>query len=250
MVNATAGTKTLRINNSVIAQNEAAEVAHRDIRVISATEGFVDYESSTFVGCPPVGSNISGTPAGSGDAILMQLSNYGGSTPTMPPAPGSPLIDAATSSTEITDQRGSTHNGTPDLGATESFQQFNDFVDIDNDNMEDRLEPIYGFVVGVQDGAEDDDGDGSTNAAELYNLTSPRDNTSLLKILDFSRGSSSVFLSWTTVPGLEYEIIFGDSLSNFPGSVDVSGPASSSTRSSTLLLPASVEKQFFRVRRR
>ncbi len=61
-------------------------------------------------------------------AELLPLGTYGGSLPSMRPRVGSPVIDAATASSELTDQRGHARNkdgdgdGTPapDLGAIES----------------------------------------------------------------------------------------------------------------------------------
>ncbi len=50
---------------------------------------------------------------------LAPLGNYGGPTRTMPPLPGSPAIDAATSFLTANDQRGFTRDALPDIGATE-----------------------------------------------------------------------------------------------------------------------------------
>lgn len=57
-----------------------------------------------------------------GVPLLAPLDNYGGITPTMPPLPGSPAIDAATSTTFSTDQRGGPRivGPTPDIGAVEA----------------------------------------------------------------------------------------------------------------------------------
>ena len=54
--------------------------------------------------------------------LLAPLGNYGGPTPTMPPLPGSPAIDAGTAAaTLITDQRGFPRvlGAAPDIGAVE-----------------------------------------------------------------------------------------------------------------------------------
>ena len=52
---------------------------------------------------------------------LAPLGNYGGPTPTMPPLPGSPAIDAAPFTTLLTDQRGYPRmfGRAPDIGAVE-----------------------------------------------------------------------------------------------------------------------------------
>jgi predicted outer membrane repeat protein len=57
-----------------------------------------------------------------GDPMLGPLGNYGGSTMTMSPLPGSPAIDAGTSGAGIptTDQRGMSRVGATDIGAFES----------------------------------------------------------------------------------------------------------------------------------
>ncbi|MDB4265414.1 right-handed parallel beta-helix repeat-containing protein [bacterium] len=67
-----------------------------------------------------VGANIPNAPAlNTAPILLAPLANYGGPTETRPPLPGSPAIDAATSSTNLTDQAGLPTIGTPDLGASE-----------------------------------------------------------------------------------------------------------------------------------
>jgi hypothetical protein len=60
---------------------------------------------------------------------LAPLGNHGGPTPTMPPLPGSPAIDAAPSTTLLTDQRGYPRvvGPAPDIGAAE-FQDASPIV--------------------------------------------------------------------------------------------------------------------------
>jgi hypothetical protein len=77
----------------------------------------------------PSGANVSGPFSGannliSGDPRLAVLGNYGGPTPTMPPLPGSPAIDAGSDSVTnslVTDQRGFRRRAgaSVDLGAVE-----------------------------------------------------------------------------------------------------------------------------------
>ena len=64
---------------------------------------------------PYTGANnlTSGTP------LLAPLGIYGGSTPTMPPVPGSPAIDAGGTTTLAADQRGFPRVSFPDIGAAE-----------------------------------------------------------------------------------------------------------------------------------
>lgn len=196
-------------------------------------------------------SNLAGTaPSGtgnltSGDPKLALLSDYGGPTFTMLPLPGSPAINAATGSTAFYDQRSLPRDSSRDIGAVEVQPALAGFVDTDSDGMDDRLEPLYGFVVGLADGQLDKDGDGSTNAQELGNKTGPRDPASLLKILTFSRPGDNVALSWTTFPGLSYTLEYGSTLS-FGGTVGL-GTATGMT-SSNLIGPFS-GKTFLRVRR-
>jgi len=65
---------------------------------------------------------FSGPAAINADPLLAPLGNYGGSTPTMPPLPGSPAIDACTNGASFTtDQRGFTRIVGPfaDIGSVE-----------------------------------------------------------------------------------------------------------------------------------
>lgn len=112
--------------------------------------------------------------------------------------------------------------------------------------MDDRLEPLYGFVVGVADGQFDKDGDGSANAQELANMTGPRDPNSVLKILSFSRSGNNVTFTWTSFPGLGYSTEYG-STHGFGGTVGL-GSASDMTTTQTIG-PISGPKAFIRIRR-
>jgi hypothetical protein len=89
----------MTISNSIVAGNKAP----RDENI---------YTFGTFPGA----GNLT-----SGDPKLAPLGHYGGPTPTMPPLPGSPAIDAAARTSLTTDQRGLPRivGPAPDIGAVE-----------------------------------------------------------------------------------------------------------------------------------
>lgn len=62
-----------------------------------------------------------GTGILTSDPLLQPLGNYGGATPTSPPAPNSPAIDTglASAQTPAIDQRGILRDAQPDIGACE-----------------------------------------------------------------------------------------------------------------------------------
>ena len=175
----------------------------------------------------------------------------------MLPLPGSPALNAALTSGAATDQRGIARprGAARDIGAVEVFAGAG-FVDNDSDGMDDRLEPLYGFTVGFADGALDADGDGSSNAAELGNQTSPRDSTSLLRIVAFTPAGSALDgdprfdVTWTSFPGLSYTIQAKADL-NFGVTPREAGPFTATGLTTTLQveLDKNNPKDFLRVRR-
>ena len=94
------GKGSINLHNSVIAGNHAR------------LEPDIDGEFVEF------GSNFVG-----GDPMLAPLADNGGSTVTMMPLPGSPLIDAGHLVFLPDDQRGQPRGDAPDLGAVELFDE-------------------------------------------------------------------------------------------------------------------------------
>lgn len=194
------------------------------------------------------------------DPLLAPLGNYGGPTPTMLPLDSSPAVDASSFPRFLQkpDQRGVSRPQGPahDLGAVEAVPA-GPLVDTDHDSMDDRLEPLFGMVVGEDDGHLDADNDGSPNAAELANRTSPRDGADRLQILDISHGrgydskTNRVFdITWKAFPGLSYTIEC-DEFVDFASPL-ILGPFTATgfteTRSILFTSPAT-PAEFIRVRR-
>ncbi|MEP4810081.1 MAG: choice-of-anchor Q domain-containing protein, partial [Luteolibacter sp.] len=106
------------LRNSIVAGNTAA--TGPDINGSISTHTGVNFIGNT-TGTSGLGTQ--GTDYLTGDPMLASLGNYGGPTPTMPPFPISPAIDAAgTTAPGSTDQRGFPRlvNGALDIGAVES----------------------------------------------------------------------------------------------------------------------------------
>jgi fibronectin-binding autotransporter adhesin len=93
--------------------------------------GLINYHgttslTNTIVAGNAVGGDIFGSYSGTnnvvgGNPMLAPLGDYGGPTFTMPPLPGSPAINAGTTSgAPATDERGFARVGLPDIGADEA----------------------------------------------------------------------------------------------------------------------------------
>ena len=229
-----AGTLTLR--HATVSGNS---VWHGSGGGISSPDGALTIENSIIAANPDDGfvpdgidgaiTAFSGANITSGDPRLAPLGDYGGSTETMPPLPGSPVIDAAVPgvSTPATDQLGDARprGPLPDLGAVEAFP-FSSIalVDTDGDLIDDRLEPAYHLTVGVNDSGVDSDGDGSSDAEELANMTDLLDANSFLKIISFTPAAgfdpvtNPLFdITFTSFPGLSYSL-------ECDGNLDFSSP--------------------------
>jgi hypothetical protein len=114
---------TLYIANSIVAGNTATNGNGADI---------YNFTSGLSFSGPSIAEGIYGVYSGdyspiNADPKLAPLGNYGGSTQTMPPLPGSPAIDACDTSPFATDQRGFPRiiGAFPDIGAVEGIYNTN-----------------------------------------------------------------------------------------------------------------------------
>lgn len=230
----------LTLRHSLIAQNSRGSSPN------DVTGTSLSYVGANLLGTAATGTATGPAPVINPDPKLAPFSDYGGPTFAMLPLPGSPAINpSGGSSNRIFDQRGLPMNGVPDIGAVETQAALVGFIDTDTDGMDDRLEPLYGFNVGMHDGSLDYDGDGSSNKAELGNMTGPRDSTSLLKIVSLSRIGPNVIIDWTSFPGLNYTVEYGETL-NFGFSSSL--PTATGVVSG-LAISYNPSRAFFRIRR-
>lgn len=194
------------------------------------------------------------------DPRLSPLADHGGATRCHLPLAGSPAIDAAVPLAvgPASDQRGLSRplGGTADLGAVEVLPLGAAVVDTDLDGMDDRLEGLWGFTVGIDDGSGDADGDGSTNADELGNHTNPRDPgdflrliSSVIQIPPVAGGQVMMHLTWSAFPGLHYTVERSSNLDfDESGFRDLdAGISDGFTRSMTV--PLLSGRDFVRIRR-
>lgn len=254
---------SLDLLHVTVAKNEALTATGG----IYSNSNNVTLENSILVGntAPAIPDiNIAPTEVGSnftsGDPMLAALGDYGGPTQTMPPLPGSPVIEGTASTPHTIDQRGAVRpNGPlPDIGAVEAFP-FSSLalVDSDSDGVDDRIEESYArFTVGVDDSALDSDGDGSTDAQELANMTDPDNAMDLLRIISFAPAAGFLYPSnmvfdvvWSTFPGLDYAVEYDDNL-DFSGGLSFGTNTANGFTSTLTVTLSSSGKDFIRVVRK
>jgi len=120
------GGATLNLNTCILAGNTAGTSTGSELwmetgSLITTNCLIGDGSDSTLVNGKK--GNLVGTAGAPINALLAPLGNYGGPLPTMPPLPGSPAVDAASSINFMTDQRGYPLpvGLAPDIGAVEGI---------------------------------------------------------------------------------------------------------------------------------
>ena len=153
-VDSAGGTSFFFLKNSIVANNSAPtepDISQAGNGINTILEGQNLINDNSGSGIAPAAGFI-GTAAAPIDPKLTPLADYGGSTQTILPLPGSPAINNAADSTRSIDQRGfAITDGSPDIGAVE----FRGSLD---------LEPLFDI---------DFDGDGSSFAVEFALGTDP-----------------------------------------------------------------------------
>ncbi|MFC1453414.1 choice-of-anchor Q domain-containing protein, partial [Verrucomicrobiota bacterium] len=213
---------SMMIENTIVAGNTAPE--HPDLckapgaAPITVIGSNLIGNNSTVAAEFPAGP-LAGTPASPLLPLLAPLADFGGHTEVMIVLPGSPAIETgSTTYTEDQLMRSRPYGPLPDVGAVEARipTEF-DFVDLDNDGIDDRLEPAYGLVVGEDDSGVDTDQDGSPDAEELGNMTNPLDPSDFFRIVSIARAAGYTpadprfAVAAATFPGLWYTFLSGES---------------------------------------
>lgn len=219
----------LDIRNCLIAGNTNAN-GPADIHFDSEIPAPVLTVTGALLVSDSEGFSITGGPPAiiAAQPLLSPLGDYGGKTPTMPPLPGSPAIDAAITLDPQPpfDQRGLLRpNGSaPDIGAAEThpFHELH-LVDADNDGIDDRFELGHFGNLTTANTTSDTDGDGSNDRDEIGNMTNPNNSADLLRILSFTPyayfdpASPSFDVTISTFPGLDYQLESSATLSDPSG---------------------------------
>jgi parallel beta-helix repeat protein/predicted outer membrane repeat protein len=242
---------SLAVGNSIIAGNsdslgfpnllrDGGTLTRSGANIIGSNNVTTTTEFPT--GAPNGNGDYVGTTASRLDPRLLPLGSYVGSTQTMPPLLGSPAIEGAIllASTPLTDQHGNprTSGPLPDIGAVEAVaMSLLSLSSGDGDSIPDILEGFgkaYPHLNSfVDDSALDTDGDGSSDAEEIANMTDPLDSSSLLRILamipvaGFDPATNPVFeITINTFPGLSYRL---ESSATLTGFIDMPGTAFTAT---------------------
>ncbi|MGI9239563.1 MAG: hypothetical protein ACR2RV_02110, partial [Verrucomicrobiales bacterium] len=114
--------------------------------------------------------------------------------------------------------------------------------DTDDDGMDDEWETENGLVVGTDDSALDNDGDGASSLEEFLASTDPGDPSSILKIASISSDGGDGFnIQFSSIVGKTYQLQFSPDLrSSFEDLPDASLVATEelSTFNTTLQNPS------------
>ena len=135
-----------------------------------------------------------------------------------------------------------------DTGGNLLRETITQFIDSDGDGMDDGWE-ITQFGNLSRNGADDFDHDGQTDLQEYMAGTNPKDNQSILKIVQIDSTPKVAFaIHWTSLSGKYYRVQYNDTLSplgwkNLGGDVLAGGASASKTDDN---VPATAHR-FYRV---
>ncbi|MCU0797137.1 MAG: chitobiase/beta-hexosaminidase C-terminal domain-containing protein [Akkermansiaceae bacterium] len=165
--------------NCLIAGNSVEGVASANGGTFHASSAGNILGTGTTAGLTH-GVNGNTTGINTGTLRLTSLADNGGPTQTIAPLNGSPIINAGSSSTLTTDQRGQARVGAPDVGA---FEDSSGFGDADFDTLSNLTEAI----LGTDPFLRDSDGDGFNDPTEVLNSTNPTVSSSKPGTTHFAR---------------------------------------------------------------
>ncbi|MDQ6860872.1 MAG: hypothetical protein M3032_06925 [Verrucomicrobiota bacterium] len=114
-----------------------------------------------------------------------------------------------------------------------------------NPNDNSVAGPSSTATVRFLDPNADDDGDGMNNAAEDAAGTNPLDPTSVFRVANIARSSNNVSVTWSSVPGKQYQL---ESASSVFGTYTAVGPVVTANSSTTSETVSATSKTFYHVR--
>jgi hypothetical protein len=180
----------------------------------------------------------------------------------MPPLPGSLAIEGSGATSLLTDQIGNPRpsGALPDIGAVEALPLAAlGLASTDGDTIPDLLEgPDSSYPhldPGTDDSALDTDGDGSTDAEEIANMTNLFDPQDFFRIFSFTKAAGfdpltkPVFdITLSTFPGLDYQFEHQSDLSS--PFVELGTPTTATDFMTTFQVTLDTGKDFVRAERK
>ena len=124
------------------------------------------------------------------------------------------LTNTSSIRSELEDVAGSDLLGTLDaLRATQTTALYKRSPDNDGDGLPNAYELSFGLEPDFPtDASEDADGDSFSNLAEFLAGTSPTDETDFFSIREFTTGSDSALITWSSVTGRDYDVTWSTDL--------------------------------------
>ena len=119
-------------------------------------------------------------------------------------------------------------------------------LDTDRDGMPDAFENAHGLNGLVNDAAGDKDSDGMSNLDEYLAGTSPSDLNSIFRCkLVYVKGAPSATLSWNSIAGREYRVMYTENPGTGPNTLGTYMAATGSVTQITV--PIDLARRFYRV---
>jgi hypothetical protein len=222
---------TLSISNSTISSNTAKSrtggldlgYSNSPFTIYLNNTICADNKPANIYNPSPNGTISGNNNLASGTPLIAPLGDYGGPTQTMPPLPGSLAIDAGTTTTLTTDQRGFSRVSTPDIGAAE-YQGSADLtrfwkLDFDGDGSPYGTEQALGTDSVVAD------------SANSRHLTAPAFNASGHAVLSFGIAPAAPGTRW--ILRRSTDLLTFSEIYRYDGTTDTAAPGITFVRTAT-----------------
>jgi hypothetical protein len=200
---------------------------------------------TTITATDPDGDTLALTLSAGADKSLFGIDSMGQLTFNQPPSYASPADADGNNLYQVTVQAADaalTALQVLTITVTQSSTG-----DSDADGLPDSWETHHGLSTGIDDSADDPDGDRLTNLQEYQLGTDPKDGNSSFRTQGLQgNGGGKFTVSWNSISGKSYTI---QSSTDFSSWTELSGPhvATAATTSAELSVDISLKRSFFRI---